>query len=316
MSSPRPSGFHLNRFRLKLRPKLRATAFIVLGAVACMVFMPAAALAADAPLGFTVGIPGKTGCLVCHGDPKLTESKTTVSLYIKDTEIMSSVHKNVACVKCHTDFISVNPSASHQALATDSKKVAGLSCKNCHQHAPQLKVYDKSVHGRLALGGDPKAATCADCHGSHNIKSLKKGTTTLADFQMAGYEVCGKCHQKYYDSYSDYYHGAAYKTGATDAPACWDCHGAHDITAAAKADSKVNPVNLPKTCGTCHADNSKGLAKYAALIHGRQTVLSNNLIIKYKDKIFGWVGETFLGKTPAPAKAKAAETNPTAASQR
>ncbi|MFH1736854.1 MAG: multiheme c-type cytochrome, partial [Actinomycetota bacterium] len=167
-----------------------------------------------APTDFTIGIPGKTGCLVCHGDPKLTQVKAKRSLYISDTELMSSVHKDLACVKCHTDFSTRNASQSHQGPKTDSRKIAGLSCKNCHEHESQLKIYDTSVHGRKALGGDPKAATCADCHGSHAIKSLKKNKAYAAKFRMNAKEICGKCHQKYFESYDDYYHGRAYKMKA------------------------------------------------------------------------------------------------------
>lgn len=263
-----------------------------------------------APTDFTIGIPGKTGCLVCHGDPKLTQVKNRQSLYISDVELMQSVHKDLACVKCHTDFQESSASKSHQGQQTDSKKVAGLSCKNCHEHAPQLKVFDKSVHGRASLGGDAKAPTCADCHGAHGIKSFKKNKTYKAEFRTQANQVCGKCHKDYYESYNDYYHGSAYKTSAPDAPTCWDCHGAHEILPAGDPESKVANKNLARTCGTCHPDSHTAFTKFAALIHGRQTVMKKNLIMKYKDLLVTWFNETVLGQgKTAEADTKAASSS-------
>lgn len=263
---------------------------VIAGTIAAAV--PAFAASVD----FTIGIPGKTGCLVCHGDSKLTQLKSKKSLYISESEMLASVHKDVPCTKCHTDFDSAAASQSHQGLKTDPRKVAGLSCKNCHEHSAQLKVYNKSAHGRLALSGNVKAPTCADCHGSHNIQSFKKNKVYKADFRMQANQVCGKCHQKYYDSYDDYYHGRAYKMKAEDAPTCWDCHGTHEITAAKNPESKVAKANLPKTCGKCHPDSRTNFALFAKLIHGRPTVQKNNIVYKYKDKIVDWFGVTVLGK--------------------
>jgi hypothetical protein len=252
-------------------------------------------LKTDAPLDFTIGVPGKTGCLVCHGDPKLRNVKTTANLYIDQFEIMGSVHKDLACTKCHTDFSTVNASQSHQGLTGNSRIVAGLACKNCHQHSPQLKIYDRSVHGRLALGGFEGAATCGDCHGSHGIKSFKKDAAYKQAFKMNGKQVCGRsqCHKDFYDSYNDYYHGAAYKTGAPNAPACWDCHGFHQILPSADTESMVAKSNLAKTCGVCHPDSRASFTTYAELIHQQKKVAGKNIVIKYKNKLIDWVKKTF-----------------------
>ncbi len=294
--------------RASMQTRARFSVLAALAAGLCLLFAPAIAQAA--PVDFTIGIPGKTGCLVCHGDPKLTEVKSKKVLYISEQVMLGSVHKDVPCTKCHTDFDSALASQSHQGKKTDSKKIAGLSCKNCHEHAKQLKVYDKSTHGRLAMGGDDKAPTCADCHGSHEIKSLKKDKAYKAEFRMSAQKVCGKCHPKYYESYNDYYHGRAYKTGAADAPTCWDCHGAHEILPAAQTESKVAKGNLAKTCGACHPDSRAGFAKFGALIHGRDTMLGKNLLIKYKDKLLTWFGNTFLGSKEAAASVKPAAAKP------
>lgn len=305
--SQRDTGRRPNRFlRMPIRAYLKP--LILLALTTALATGSAPALAA--PVDFTIGIPGKTGCLVCHGDPKLTQIKSKESLYISESEMLASVHKDVPCTKCHTDFDSNRASQSHLGLKTDSSKVAGLACKNCHEHASQLKVYDTSVHGRKALGGDMKAPTCADCHGSHAIKSLKKDKAYKQEFRANAEQVCGRCHQKYYDSYNDYYHGRAYKMKAADAPTCWDCHGAHDILPAKNTESKVAASNLATTCGKCHVDSRAGFTKYAKLIHGRQTVVDKNPVFKYKKILVEWFKKT------VPGVAKAAGTGGTAASKK
>lgn len=286
------------------RPPMRSRSMfktlILAGIIAGTIAAAVPALAA--PVDFTIGIPGKTGCLVCHGDSKLTQINSKKSLYISESEMLASVHKDVPCTKCHTDFDPAMASQSHQGLKSDPRKVAGLSCKNCHEHSAQLKVYNKSTHGRGALSGDVKTPTCADCHGAHNIQSFKKNAAYKAEFRMQGMQVCGKCHQKYYDSYNDYYHGRAYKMKAADAPACWDCHGTHEILATKNSESKTAKANLPQTCGKCHPDSRANFALFGKLIHGRQDVFKKNIVIQYKDKIVDWVNVKVLGKPDKKTK--------------
>lgn len=234
---------------------------------------------------FVIGVPGRSGCLVCHGDPKLKAVKEKRTLYVNEEVIAKSAHKDVACTKCHTDFTT----KSHQAGTGDFRKVAGLSCKNCHQHASQLKVYGKSIHGRLSLtGGKKRGATCGDCHGSHDIGSLKKSKEYRQKYHAAGEKVCGKCHREYYRSYDDYYHGRAYKMKAMDAPACWDCHGTHDVAKKEDPNSRVSSARLAQTCGKCHKDSTKSFTQFAQLIHGRRQAMDENLLIKYKNKLSKW----------------------------
>ncbi len=48
-------------------------------------------------------------------------------------------------------------------------------------------------------------------------------------------------------------HGAGVlKAGLAVAPACTNCHGAHDIAPVKDEDSKVSRQNVTDTCGTCH----------------------------------------------------------------
>ena len=271
------------------KPLFSLASTLFLSGILLAILFGKVSFAQEVPASLVIGTPGRTGCLVCHSDPRIRSAKTLKSLYIDETVLLNSAHKDTPCTKCHTDFAT----RSHTDIVTDWKKIAGVACKNCHQHADQLKVYSRSVHGRLALGGSPKrGATCADCHGAHDIGSFKKSKEYKAKYHVSGDEVCGRCHRDFYQSYNDYYHGKAYKMKAADAPACWDCHGTHEIMPSRDATSPVSKTKLAKTCGKCHTGSGKGLLEYAPLIHGKSKVIAENPIFSYKDKALTWVNRT------------------------
>jgi hypothetical protein len=235
--------------------------------------------------------------MVCHGDKNLykIEKGKKHSLFVDVKIIDNSPHQGVPCVYCHTDF-------TYQAVkpqSVDWRLTAGLSCKNCHDkkkkidHRKNYRDYRNSVHGqKLIVEGDYTAPTCSSCHGGHAIKDLRKPEEKLA-LKREGYQVCGRCHKDYWDSYDDWYHGRAYKMKAPDAPACWDCHGAHDILPKSETDSKVNDKNLAKTCGECHRGSTREFAKYGEVVHGRQNVLSKNWLYQKFKVILKWIGGVF-----------------------
>lgn len=240
---------------------------------------------------FAIGQQGRGGCLTCHGDKnlvKLVDGKK-VSYYVDLSVLQSSVHKDLDCLNCHVGF-GYEPESQHPK---DWKKTAGLSCKNCH--IAEYDRYRQSIHGRLALSGDPKeGATCAGCHGFHSIQSEKTEEGLLA-IRASSKEMCGKeeCHANYYESYNDYYHGRAYKANATDAPTCWDCHGTHRVLPANDENSLVSSAkltassktNLAKTCEKCHPGSSNSFAEYGKLIHGSTEVRKQNIAMYYIYKI-------------------------------
>jgi hypothetical protein len=142
---------------------------------------------------------------------------------------------------------------------------------------------------REAKGLPAETPTCGQCHGSHDIRYIDldrwETSGTAQQVQAAkegslimheqGLEICGQCHVDYTESYLDYYHGAAYQRGAIDAPACWDCHGAHEMLPASDIRSPVNEANLEETCGRCHDDVNEDYVEYAQLIHNRDAVRSD-----------------------------------------
>jgi hypothetical protein len=261
-------------------------------------------------LDFTLPTESKAGCMVCHGDKNLTRLKggKTISYYIDAETVGKSSHANQFCVSCHLDFAYKAPHTN-----SDWQSTAKLACKNCHND--QFLAFGKGAHRRAidATGTAAKVEAtkplCGDCHGSHDIMRLKESTEGVAppgkaELHARGYEVCGRCHQEYWNSYNDYYHGAAYKAGAKDAPACWDCHGWHDILPSKDPRSKVNAAHLVETCSTgtgCHQQHGTASDEFikasAAMIHGKQKVRAENPLLVLMKRITDAIGGLFGGSS-------------------
>lgn len=236
-------------------------------------------------MDFTLPTLGKAGCMVCHGDRNLIRIKGDqyISFYVDDAVMRASAHANTICTGCHLDFAYKAP----HKTTTDWARTAKQACKNCHQ--PEFDEFNLGAHAVNDKPGqpDPKADAkplCGDCHGSHDIVKLTNNPAARADLRANGYEVCGRCHQKEWEGYADYYHGAAYRRGAPDAPACWDCHGAHTVLPSSDSKSPTNPDNLAQTCSgsltgrSCHTGVSDAFLSYTALIHQRRTALQDNAL--------------------------------------
>ncbi len=239
-------------------------------------------------LSWTLPTAGKSGCLVCHGDQNLVriQSGQTVSLYVSYEELQVSAHANVPCTACHADFAFKTP---HTNTKTDAwKTVAKSSCKNCHK--AEFAAYTSGIHspsrppgvkvGASSAKGKP-VPLCGDCHGGHNIMSLKDNPAAQRKFHASAIEMCGQCHTAETGDYADYYHGAAYKEGAPDAPACWQCHKAHDILPSSDRRSSTYPDNLPETCAQCHqGDPNIKYVAYGQLVHGKASIVNSNPLVK------------------------------------
>lgn len=220
------------------------------------------------------------GCLVCHGDEQFAKAKP--SIYIDEEAYLKSVHKDIPCSNCHLGFDIMLP---HKPVAGAAGKIAAIACKDCH--AKPYASYKTSVHGKAFLAGDTDSAACGDCHGSHAIQSLKD-EEVRKEFRLKGKEVCGICHEKAWDSYNDYYHGQAYKSGSKEAPTCWECHGYHKILDKAAV---MTAANKNETCGRkgCHPGVGQAfLDQYGPIVHGLKKAFEENFILKWLRGLFSW----------------------------
>ena len=294
---------------------LRAARIVTILAVVAVIVTAAAAIALAAGYDMSLTLPtyGKSGCMVCHGDPNLVRIKAgkAVSYYISPEALKGTAHANVLCTACHTDFAYTLP---HSAGA-NWRQVAKSSCQNCHK--TESEKFAASVHGPGAPDNPKSSAVnkvkplCGDCHPGHYIPLASKDPAAAAEIHGSAKKMCGTCHPAFWDNYDDYYHGAAYKQGAADAPACWQCHTTHSIQPASDRRSSVNPNNLVNTCSQCHKGTTPAYTGYAAFIHRKSDVLTRNplyaVVQRTGEAIAGVFGGLFgsIQSVVAPQSAKA-----------
>jgi cytochrome b subunit of formate dehydrogenase len=208
-------------------------------------------------------------CFVCHSDQTMTKKDgdgKNISLFVDEAVFKTSVHGSLGCTDCHAGIKDL----PHQ------ENLPAVNCASCHEDVG--KEYATSIHGVSRAMGASAAATCTDCHGTHNVLPVKSPDSPV--FKLNLPRTCGKCHSnpgltheyrmKYPEApeqYAESIHGRALlKMGLIVAPSCNDCHGVHNIRRAVDRSSPINHQNIAKTCGHCHVSVEK---IYEGSIHGQ-----------------------------------------------
>jgi hypothetical protein len=191
-------------------------------------------------------------CLMCHGDAG-AKAASGKSVAVDAKRFAASVHGSMSlpCVACHTD-----PAVGQMPHGA----VKPAQCDSCHDKA--VKEYAATVHGKARSGGNHVAATCASCHGAHDIQKSSEPTSRTNHANLEA--TCGACHGNeaiikqanlpggnVAGMFHDSVHGQAManKTAAKDAvPTCTGCHGAHDIRAKSDPESRVSRARSPAMC--------------------------------------------------------------------
>lgn len=227
------------------------------------------------------------GCAVCHED--------------EEAEYRNSAHRlgrmrgahAASCADCHNGH-HILP-ASDPSSTINPKNIPH-TCSQCHADEPTVTAefvrlplnvpsYLESVHGRAyrdsAVVNDRwnhgHAATCTDCHGTHDLRSAEDRQSTINHYNIAS--TCGRCHTDIEARYSQSVHGKAVALGLKEAPTCTDCHNEHLIQNPADPDSPLSAVHRAKElCGNCHTD-PKIIHKYG---------MARGVVESYLDSYHGW----------------------------
>jgi hypothetical protein len=263
--------------------------------------MPTTAWGQHSPESRTERIDAETSCVICHSDPAAFEPE--------ELDMVGAVAKGVhakaglSCQDCHGG----NPDP---ALADDEESAMDEGhtqnpflgaprretipdlCGRCHADATymkgfrpdlrvdQLQEYRTSRHGELLAQGDPRVATCVDCHGAHGILAPSAPESPVYPTQVA--KTCAHCHADSEhmagytlaegrplptDQYSQWrrsVHAAALlEKGDLSAPSCNDCHGNHGA-------APPGLESIAFVCGQCHgreADLFRKSQKHAGFQH-------------------------------------------------
>lgn len=204
-------------------------------------------------------------------------------------EFQASIHFNKnTCADCHGgdinisgDVISINVMHTNFTGKPSPLQVTDF-CAKCH--ANSTAAYKDSIHWQKLKEGR-SAASCTDCHGTHNILSSRDPNSSTFSENIPG--TCAKCHENqskmqalYYgistdrfDTYKNSYHYKALISGEKGVATCPDCHENHDTLPASDPRSAINPANLPSTCGKkgCH-EGANNVYIYGGKIHEEQSV--------------------------------------------
>src|SRR5512146_1841575 len=160
-------------------------------------------------------------------------------------------------------------------------KMSNDECLACHANAGLTKeVNGKQVS--LDIHGDKFKASahgvfgCTDCH------------TDVAAFPhdpAPRKPDCATCHSDEAAAYNRGFHAKAIQNGVARAATCQDCHGSvHELLPASDPNSKVNHLNIPATCGSCHGQrfvmentgvSTQPFVQYEQSVHGKNVAGGN-----------------------------------------
>jgi hypothetical protein len=147
-----------------------------------------------------------------------------------------------------------------------AEEVRCIACHGGDDRSLQVAVaHGGSFRGRPARRDIPQL--CASCHANDQ----RMRAYNLPVDQYALYQTSG--------------HGRRLAAGDTRVAVCSDCHGAHDILPPSDPASRVFPLNIPKTCGSCHGDSAlmrargkpEVLTPYMSSVHARELFDKGNM---------------------------------------
>jgi predicted CXXCH cytochrome family protein len=144
------------------------------------------------------------------------------------------------CLTCHQQ-IEDNASA---LFVKDIHYRKGITCAGCHGGDPTAEEMDVGMNPAKGFIGVPKGDAiterCATCHASKERMSEFRSTLPTSQVEQLQATV----------------HGKLSITGGERIAQCTTCHDAHGIASVKSAASPVHPLNVVKTCGTCHSNAS------------------------------------------------------------
>lgn len=152
---------------------------------------------------------------------------------------------DAACLECHGDasMTADLEGGGSASLFVDAERLAG------------------SVHGESGL-------SCTDCHAGmkpdHATGTLP--ARTRHELARKGSEACKGCHD---DMAAEGIHHAPIARGVDGAPACSECHSAHEVLR-----PKAFRTHVPERCGTCHEEQA---AVFRQSVHGRAVDTSDDV---------------------------------------
>lgn len=121
-------------------------------------------------------------CMECHEAEFKSRKKGLPKEWVgvRPEQFAKSVHGKLNCVDCHADI----KEAEHPS------KLKPAQCASCHEKAAEQ--FSTSIHGMSHKMGASAAASCANCHGTHEMAPVKQADSPVFKFNLP--KTCGSCH--------------------------------------------------------------------------------------------------------------------------
>ncbi|MDP2755577.1 MAG: cytochrome c3 family protein, partial [Nitrospirota bacterium] len=209
------------------------------------------------------GINETQYCLTCHKHALSMHLKSgeLLSLAVNESAYKSSIHGNLLCSACHTDFSKTKHPVRTFKNKNEYTAFSIKSCSICH---PDKQLRKSPVHASLMV-----TATCVQCHGSHAIKGMK-----IQKIGMDESQYCLTCHRgrlsmtmRNGESLSLYIDEASLRSSAHGTLKCTACHTIFSKTQhPVRAFNSKREYTLINTelCKKCHQNAS---TQYESSIH-------------------------------------------------
>ncbi|MEW6571523.1 MAG: cytochrome c3 family protein [Nitrospirota bacterium] len=190
------------------------------------------------------GLKENQYCLTCHSRrlSMTMKSGERLSVLVIEKDLLGSVHANLKCIECHTDFSKAKHPLRTFASVAEYTVVSSVLCNRCHETASS--AYQRSIHYSQVKGGNLDAPVCTGCHGSHAVAKATVNRTL-------GITLCNKCHKDMNSSYEASIHYEAMMMGKENTPTCASCHKAHDV------QITTMTTKIKDACFGCHKDMAK-----------------------------------------------------------
>jgi hypothetical protein len=153
------------------------------------------------------GLIGAPSCADCHGTHDITPHTVKTSRVYRDRvpETCGSCHSGVretydqgvhaaalkrgapnapVCIDCHTTHAIKRIDTVAWRLSVTNE------CGTCHEQV--VASFRRTFHGKVTELGFTRVATCADCHGAHDIHAPGNAASTVSRARLV--ETCGRCH--------------------------------------------------------------------------------------------------------------------------
>jgi cytochrome b subunit of formate dehydrogenase len=205
-------------------------------------------------------------CGTCHAGEK--------DVYLKSAHgqaMQAKVENAPDCIKCHSTLMPTQSAASDPAAMKVAQEKLCLTCHSKKDAANGVTAqfvmgYEQSVHAQALQHGNANAATCINCHGSHEVK--KGGDAENPVNKQNIRATCAQCHADIASTYATSIHGTALAKGNMSAPTCTDCHGEHKILGPKDPNSPVSKLHVStEVCSPCH--NSVKMSEKFGVATGR-----------------------------------------------